>query len=89
MANTKGDAFVKALPRIYATYTGGFVAFVILLAIAEQMGMPSRMIGWAFMGVTILLYAIIGVMSRTTDVSEYYVAGRRVPAVFNGMATGA
>src|SRR5690606_37306333 len=24
-----------------------------------------------------------------SDVAEYYVAGRRVPAVFNGMATGA
>jgi cation/acetate symporter len=28
-------------------------------------------------------------MSRTSDASEYYVAGRRVPAVYNGMATGA
>ena len=28
-------------------------------------------------------------MSRTTNVSEYYVAGRRVPAIYNGMATGA
>ena len=29
------------------------------------------------------------IMSRTTDAAEYYVAGRRVPALFNGMATGA
>ena len=36
-----------------------------------------------------LLYAGIGVMSRTTDAAEYYVAGRRVPAIYNGMATGA
>jgi cation/acetate symporter len=36
-----------------------------------------------------LLYAGIGIMSRTTDAAEYYVAGRRVPAVYNGMATGA
>ena len=28
-------------------------------------------------------------MSRTADAAEYYVAGRRVPAFFNGMATGA
>ena len=27
--------------------------------------------------------------SRTAQVSEYYVAGRRVPAFYNGMATGA
>ena len=35
------------------------------------------------------LYAGIGIMSRTSDAAEYYVAGRRVPAVYNGMATGA
>src|SRR5665811_1822767 len=28
-------------------------------------------------------------MSRTTDATEFYVAGRRVPALYNGMATGA
>ena len=38
---------------------------------------------------TVLLYAGIGVISRTSDAAEYYVAGRRVPAFFNGMATGA
>ncbi|MBC7976715.1 MAG: N-acetyltransferase, partial [Myxococcales bacterium] len=31
-------------------------------------------------GVTIGEYALIGVMSRTMQVSEYYVAGRKVPA---------
>jgi cation/acetate symporter len=35
------------------------------------------------------LYAVIGIMSRTKVLDEYYVAGRRVPAFFNGMATGA
>jgi cation/acetate symporter len=38
---------------------------------------------------TVLLYAGIGIMSRTNDAAEYYVAGRRVPAMYNGMATGA
>ena len=38
---------------------------------------------------TIIIYAAIGIMSRTTNVSEYYVAGRRVPAIYSGMATGA
>ena len=42
-----------------------------------------------FLAATILLYAGIGFMSKTSDVGEYYVAGRRVPALFNGMATGA
>ena len=82
-------AFTQSLKKYYAFYTGGFVGFVVVLAIAEQMGMPNRWIGYCFLFATILLYAGIGVMSRTADVAEYYVAGRRVPALFNGMATGA
>ena len=34
-------------------------------------------------------YALIGWLSRTAEVSEYYVAGRSVPPFYNGMATGA
>jgi cation/acetate symporter len=81
--------FKKALNKVYAWYTGGFISFVIVIAIAEQMGMTRAMIGYLFLGATVLLYAGIGVMSRTTDAAEYYVAGRRVPAMYNGMATGA
>ena len=82
-------AFRSQLKRVYAFYTGGFVAFVIILSILEQMGLPRTTIGYVFLAATVLLYAGIGVMSRTNDAAEYYVAGRRVPAVFNGMATGA
>ncbi len=85
----KSGSFIDNLPKIYGIYTGGFILFVIALAIGEQMGMPNRYIGWTFMAATIGLYAVIGIMSRTTEVSEYYVAGRKVPAFFNGMATGA
>ncbi|MDP3621570.1 MAG: sodium:solute symporter family protein [Polynucleobacter sp.] len=81
-------AFKKSLNKIYAWYTGGFITFVLILGIAEQMGLSRAMIGYLFLGATVLLYAGIGVMSRTNDAAEYYVAGRRVPAVYNGMATG-
>ena len=81
--------FKKALNKVYAWYTGGFIAFVIVLAIAEQMGLSRAMIGYVFLGATVMLYAGIGIMSRTNDAAEYYVAGRRVPAIYNGMATGA
>ncbi|HWK95601.1 MAG TPA: sodium:solute symporter family protein [Pseudolabrys sp.] len=74
---------------MYATYTGTFLGFIILLAILEQVGVPNKILGYLFVGFTIAVYAIIGVMSRTAEVSEYYVAGRRVPALYNGMATGA
>ncbi len=83
------DSFVSNLGRIYAIYTGSFLAFVIVLAILEQMGMPDQWIGYAFVLLTIGVYAGIGYISRTAQVSEYYVAGRRVPAFYNGMATAA
>ena len=91
MANaiSANAAFFNQLKKYYTLYTGGFIAFVIALAIFEQMGMSSQMLGYIFLAATIGLYAGIGVMSKTADVSEYYVAGRRVPAFFNGMATGA
>jgi cation/acetate symporter len=82
-------AFFAQLKRVYTFYTGGFVAFVVVLAILEQMGLPRQTMGYIFLLATILLYAGIGIMSRTSDAAEYYVAGRRVPALFNGMATGA
>ncbi|MFV0372241.1 MAG: sodium:solute symporter family protein [Azonexus sp.] len=77
------------LQRYYLYYTGVFLAFTGFLAVLERHGMPPRWIGYAFLVFTVSMYAIIGVFSRTSDVSEYYVAGRRVPAFFNGMATGA
>ena len=83
------DSFVSNLGRIYTIYTGTFLGFVILLAILEQMGMPDQWIGYAFVLLTIGVYAGIGYISRTAQVSEYYVAGRRVPAFYNGMATAA
>jgi cation/acetate symporter len=83
------DDFIKNLGKIYGLYTGGFLAFVILIAILEQIGVPNRILGYLFVFFTIAVYAIIGVLSRTAQVSEYYVAGRRVPAFYNGMATGA
>ena len=84
----KGD-FTENLSWIYSIYVGGFAVFVIAMALLEQLGLPPKFILWSYMALTILVYAFIGVMSRTTRVSQYYVAGRSVPAIYNGMATGA
>ena len=88
-AATGHKAFKAQLTKYYSFYTGGFLVFLFALAAAEQMGMSRQWIGYWFLFATIGLYAGIGIMSRTVDAAEYYVAGRRVPAFFNGMATGA
>ena len=89
MATQTQTQFNAMLKKVYGWYTGGFILFIIVLAILEQFGLPRNWIGYIFLLATVGLYAGIGVMSRTADVAEYYVAGRRVPALFNGMATGA
>jgi len=81
--------FIDNLPKVYGIYTGGFLVFIILMAIAEQAGMSAKMIGIFFVAFTVFIYALIGYLSRTLQVDAYYVAGRQVPTVFNGMATAA
>lgn len=84
----KGN-FIDNLPKIYGLYTGGFIAFILLMAVLEQMGLGADTIGILFVAFTIFIYAAIGWLSRTMQVEAYYVAGREVPPVFNGMATAA
>ena len=91
MAGQSDDsaAFRHRLNRIYIRATLGFVVFVAVVAALEQMGLPKRWVGVVFLLATVALYAGIGIVSRTTDATEYYVAGRRIPAIYNGMATAA
>jgi cation/acetate symporter len=77
------------LIRSYAFYTIGFLAFVYVMWRIELSTGPGMWIGYVFLFVPIAVYAVIGLLSRTSDLVEYYVAGRRVPSLFNGMATAA
>jgi cation/acetate symporter len=81
--------FTRVLHRRYAFYSMGVLCFIVLMAALERMGWPRTWIGGTFLIGTVAVYAGIGLMSRTTDETEYYVAGRRVPAIYNGMATAA
>jgi len=81
--------FVENLPKIYGFYTGGFIVFILIMALLEQAGLKEDTIGLLFVGFTIFIYALIGWLSRTMQLDAYYVAGRQVPTVFNGMATAA
>ena len=81
--------FLDNLGKVYALYTLGFLAFFAIMALLEQMGMGAQSIGVGFLLFTIAIYAVIGWLSRTAEVDAYYVAGREVPAVYNGMATAA
>ena len=78
-----------SLEKIFGYYTVGFLGVTILIGIGEAIGLFSnQMIGWIFMALSLAIYVVIGVLTRTSNPDQYYVAGRGVPAVFNGMATG-
>lgn len=79
----------RRLALAYLGYAAGFICLILLLGALEQRGMPRNWIGYVFVLVTVCLYAGIGIFCRTADPDEYYVAGRRVPAFYNGMATAA
>ena len=89
MADSSRKDFINNLPKIYGMYTGGFIIFILVMAILEQLGVGAAAIGVLFVAFTVVIYAVIGWLSRTMQVDAYYVAGREVPPVFNGMATAA
>lgn len=82
--------FQQKLFRIYGAFVIGLLIFTTILAVLEvNIGLSKVAIGYAYLFLTLLLYAFIGILNFTRRLDEYYVAGRRVPAFFNGMATGA
>lgn len=82
-------AYKYRLHRRFATYVVCLLLFLLALALAERWGLKKTWVGGIFLFATIGLYAVIGIYGRTSDASEYYVAGRSIPAVYNGMATAA
>ena len=82
-------AYQRRLHRSFALFVVGFVAFLALLAWAERNGLSRIWLGPIFLFATVMMYASIGIYGRTTDPEEYYVAGRRIPPMYNGMAAAA
>jgi cation/acetate symporter len=89
MADTGRRAYEWRLHRLLAAYVAGLLLFIVLMAWAEQRGLSRFWLGPIFLFLSIMLYAAIGIYGRTGDPNEYYVAGRRIPAMYNGMAAAA
>ncbi len=78
-----------SLGKIFGWYTVSFLAITILIGLAQSLfGLPNKWVGWLFMGLSLVIYIVIGIVTRTSNADQYYVAGRGVPAFYNGMATG-
>jgi len=82
-------AYKRRLARILGLYVAGLCLLLLLLAWAERQGLSRQWLGPIFLFSTVMIYAAIGIYGRTTDAGEYYVAGRRIPPFYNGMAAAA
>lgn len=82
-------SYERRVRRILFSFIAGFLLFLALLAWAEYRGLSRFWLGPIFIFSTVMMYAVIGIRSRTTDPEEYYVAGRRIPPLYNGMAAAA
>ena len=83
------QAYNGRVHRRFATFVVLLIMFILALALAEQNGLRKIWVGAIFLFATVFLYALIGIYGRTSKASEYYVAGRRIPAMYNGMAIAA
>jgi cation/acetate symporter len=89
MDNPDYAAYKRRLARILLQYVVGLCAVLLVLAWAERQGLSRQWLGPFFLFSTVMVYAAIGIWGRTTDAEEYYVAGRRIPPFYNGMAAAA
>lgn len=76
-------------PALFVTlFAVGFVVTVLVLGWLESRGLSDRWVGYVFLFLTLLVFSLVGLFTRTSDVAEYFVAGRRVPALYAGMSAG-
>ena len=82
-------SYKRRLHRRFGTYVASLLGFLVAMTLAERLGVSKQWVGAVFLFATVALYAAIGIYGRTAEAVEYYVAGRRIPAFYNGMATAA
>ncbi len=76
-------------PRLgiyFGIYTSAVAALVLMLIILEQLGMSEPRLRNVLALTTLGTFAVIGGLAFTQVPSEFFLAGRRVPASFVGMS---
>lgn len=75
---------------LFGTYFSIFAAILVALILAmlilEQLGTARASLGFSMAAVCLGLFVVIGMGAYTARSSEFLVAARRIPAVFNGLS---
>ncbi|HEX2891684.1 VC_2705 family sodium/solute symporter [Vineibacter terrae] len=72
-----------------AGYGVAFSLLILVLAALEMAGVGHKLLGYVIVLPPLVVYAVIGIGARTRSIQDYYVAGRRVPGLYNGLASAA
>jgi cation/acetate symporter len=77
------------LGAYFGIVTSAFISLTVVLAMFEQLGWSEAAIAQIMLLVPLAVYLLIAFGARTSDLQDFYVSGRRVPAVFNGAVLAA
>ena len=87
MSLTPSRRLVNPMLGVYfGIFASIIVAIVLLALILEQLGIEDWMLRALIAGGLVMLLATIALSTRTDSISELLFAGRRVPAIFGGLA---
>lgn len=85
-ATTRHRLVNPRLGAYFGIFASAYISLVVLLMIFEELQTPPDALRWAMLIGPVLLYAAIGCASASDEGIEYFASGRRVPAMFNGLA---
>ncbi len=77
------------LGRLAGATTTIFAACIATMLLLERIGVNGDIIAYIFILFELVLFTLVGFGAKTLNVAEFFVAGRRLPAVWAGMATAA
>ena len=75
-------------PRLgayFSIFASAFAALFLALLIFEQLGTSDSLIRATVLFLPLIVFCVIGIATYTRHPPEYFAAGRRVPAVYNGL----
>ena len=86
MATTHRTRLVNPKLGIYfSIFASLLVSLFLVFLIFEQLGVANIVLRNSVLAAVLALFATIGLASYTNTIGDYFAAGRRVPAVYNGL----
>ncbi|MCP4382032.1 MAG: hypothetical protein GY798_11575 [Hyphomicrobiales bacterium] len=77
----------RAIGKAYWLLTVAFALVLVVIALVGHFGVADGVTMVLVVLVTLVAYSAIGIVTRTLSLTEFFVAGRAIPAGVNGLAT--